>query len=590
MLTIAPCSSKQSSKTQSELSNLDFLDLQNKNIKSESFDELVENSDFSILSQKLFYEILKPWEPVFKVGQDPHYQTYDVYDTIFLKEGLNILKQTEGFQQGDDLGNSTSVPHTSNRSVSARTNSQNLPKACSSLNLVQNDDQTASSHQQAATRESRDRRPAEFREPVSQNLQPYLSPIIIEKPKEVNKKISKCNFTSRYKPNIRKCSANNNKNSSNRSNNFEIPQSFRHYVPVGSEMSPSNYLNWSTMPPGSPRASNSASRGSRKPGVMSFPRANLNSREDRRRALAGRNQPSNVVVSAQLSSSGLIGSQDNVPGQTSRPGTCEDLSVQAQTSSTITYSYGHAGYQSAKYKNNKLSSEIKKYKFKIFKHPQQFIDDYKLQVVQPELMEYNEKLQNLKYEKYRQNQQMLKAIPLVLDSRPSTPLMKMVVRNESLENRIQSKIEQEKVKNASEKANITFGVPRYPTISIPTRKNDGNSSAPQFLINGVSEQNKITSLNRPQMIPNTTQKYRSEQNWQKNVKMKYDFSSNSNLPSGSKKSIGLDQYSHFPINRPYKAPLRVRNKVKNKKDVSGIGQLIGTTALTVTSSNIKQVM
>ena len=85
--------------------------------------------------------------------------------------------------------------------------------------------------------------------------------------------------------------------------------------------------------------------------------------------------------------------------------------------------------------------------------------------------------------------------------------------------------------------------------------------SPQFLINGVSEQNRasLTSLNRPQVIPNTT-KYRSEHNWtQKNYHTKFN-SKNDFMkePSLSKKNIGLEEYHGFSSSKGYnfRSPLR----------------------------------
>ena len=207
---------------------------------------------------------------------------------------------------------------------------------------------------------------------------PYLSQITPNTSKEPIKKISKCNFTSRYKPNIRKMSANYKKSLNIYQNLAEIPSSFRHYVPVGSESSYQNFMNWGNSGYQAPRTA-----------------------EDIR------------LRRVQGGFSGRVGSGKCRVGSadaSKRDSTQED-SETGNGNSTNTI----AGYNSAKYqKINRTGTTDLQYRFKVFKHPQQYIDDYKSQIVEPELMEYNEKLQNQKYEKYRQGQQMLKAIPLGL--------------------------------------------------------------------------------------------------------------------------------------------------------------------------------
>ena len=221
MITIEPSTSKTSTKTQSDLSSLDFLEDKS---TTPTFQELVENSDFAILSQKLYYEILKPWEPVFKVGQDPHYNVFDVYDTMFLKEGMVGLKNKENCR--DTCTNTVSKPSVS---VSSSNSSPHGHKSKESKRL-------GSSNKAGSTPN-----PAPT---TDQTPLPYLSQITPNTSKEPIKKISKCNFTSRYKPNIRKMSANYKKSLNIYQNLAEIPSSFRHYVPVGSESSYQNFMNW----------------------------------------------------------------------------------------------------------------------------------------------------------------------------------------------------------------------------------------------------------------------------------------------------------------------------------------------------------
>lgn len=57
-------------------------------------EDIQENSNFALLQQKLTYQILLGWEPVEKTSE-----TMDVYDTVFLKEAMEGLKNQETIEE-----------------------------------------------------------------------------------------------------------------------------------------------------------------------------------------------------------------------------------------------------------------------------------------------------------------------------------------------------------------------------------------------------------------------------------------------------------------------------------------------------------
>lgn len=538
MISISKSSPESSSKFQAELSQLD----RNHITRSElTRSELIENSDFIVLSQKLHYGILRGWEEVIQGRRDPWFNNYDVYDTLFLKEGMAALKILENCEDPETKKDSTtqkskisqikqpvSKPKMSNRAVSSNTSRyknvfhkhNNPPKPSAPEKLL------------------------------------FLGNVPSSVKETSHRKIAKCNFTGRFTPK-------SSKKSKHRENS-NIPLSFRHCVPAGSEVNINSFLNWAPKPlptvtamgdQNRPKSSHELSRGlSPKPPIGTPP--------------ISRSQTPDMLVKRQNQAIEKHNARNsgNVNENFKKP---FRLDQKDKENSSQNSNANYHGYTSIKHRH-KNGLEIKKFRphDEIFT-VNEFMEAYKKQIIDPELTFYNEIAKHLKYERYGKNYQQLKSIPIVLDSRASTPLMKMM-RNENYQgdaNHTMSRTGSSKIHHSSNSGNR----PNPPTISIPTRKNDGNQVYPQFSITGVSGVNR--ELNRPQKPPNTVAneiittasdlveqlgrqksasqhgntKYRSEQNW-----LKKSRNQNSN-PKLSKTTfnLGMDRSKDADRLKPY---------------------------------------
>ena len=353
MIKIKKVAPEFSNQNQRSLHQIDCTSIVPTN-ESLPFEKLKENSDFIILSQKLFYEILSPWESVFKKGLDPYYDIYDCYDTMFLREAMAILKNQEVTKEEIlEIGKGITYlgpPNPANL---------NANQANSSGASVNNSSNNNSSH------------------------------IIRE-----NRSIPRCNLNSR-KILANSSSTLRTNSSHNNRQHFDIPHSIRHFVPVGSEHTNSNFINWNFLD-----ASQTLKNERLEKLLHNQKLANgqkrqyLNSSSLSKRLISAKNQsPHNLFYDEKNHLDSKI-SNKNLR-------TTSSTTINASNNDNTNNNKSIFGYN--RNKTNKKGPPVRHYKFQLKKNYQEYLDDYKSQVVEPELLDYHEIMQNEKYEKYRQN-------------------------------------------------------------------------------------------------------------------------------------------------------------------------------------------